>query len=298
MRKPGSSAITSQDERHAAEDLAQTLPNLILRAEQLTRNFNPGHHGRRKSGTGEDFWQFKSYSQGDAANQIDWRQSAKRDQLFVRQKELETAESVWIWCDSGATMHYRSALAPFTKLFDARVLTLATGLLLDKAGENFALLGAAERAAHGQAAFNRFAQSLMLFRPLPLRTMAQTAKLPPHTRVVLISDFLTDMEDIRHAIRHFTDLGAQGIVVHVVDPAEASLPFQGRTKFDGLCGEPAVTIGRVETVREEYRQLFDGHRSALTDTAEQVHWEYICYQTDQSGTRTLASLVQFLERGR
>ncbi len=51
-----------KDEKTEAQRLSQALPALLLHASNLVKEFNPGVHGRRKAGTGEDFWQFKHYS--------------------------------------------------------------------------------------------------------------------------------------------------------------------------------------------------------------------------------------------
>ncbi|TNE39129.1 MAG: DUF58 domain-containing protein, partial [Alphaproteobacteria bacterium] len=146
MWKPGRASSERPVRKAAAEALADSLPALVLAAEHLAGNLDVGLHGRRRAGMGEDFWQFKPYGQDDPASQIDWRQSAKRDQLFIRQKELESAETVWIWPDLSATMDYASAPDDETKGERAAILGLAVALLLSKGGEKFGLPGQGSKA--------------------------------------------------------------------------------------------------------------------------------------------------------
>ena len=67
-----------------AERLAGGLPGLLLEADKVAHTFMKGVHGRRRVGLGESFWQFRSYQPGDQRRDIDWRQTAKRGEAFVR----------------------------------------------------------------------------------------------------------------------------------------------------------------------------------------------------------------------
>ena len=47
---------------------------------------------------------------GEPANRIDWRRSARGAQAFVREREWEAAQTLWLWFDRSATMNFRSNL--------------------------------------------------------------------------------------------------------------------------------------------------------------------------------------------
>ena len=113
-----------------AEKLAARLPPLLVEAERLSSIVGLGVHGRRKAGSGETFWQFRRYTQGDGTNAIDWRQSAKSQHLFVREREWEAVEAVWFWCDTSAGMHFASDRNISTKFDRASLLALALASLL------------------------------------------------------------------------------------------------------------------------------------------------------------------------
>src|SRR6185312_2640732 len=90
---PGPSLIPTrsvlQDE---AEALSAALPPLMVDAERLASAVSLGIHGRRKAGMGESFWQFRRFRAEDPSAAIDWRQSAKSQHLFVREREWEVAQ--------------------------------------------------------------------------------------------------------------------------------------------------------------------------------------------------------------
>ena len=116
--------------RAEAEHLASKFPPLRLAARRLAATVRQGAHGRRRSGAGEAFWQFRPYQSFDTALAVDWRQSAKRGQVYVRQREWQTAQTVWLWRNGSASMAYASAPALPTKQARADLLVLALASLL------------------------------------------------------------------------------------------------------------------------------------------------------------------------
>src|SRR5206468_5504754 len=95
--------------QHRAEQLAARLPALLVAADRVATTVAQGVHGRRRVGQGDSFWQFRQYEPGDAAQRIDWRESAKSQRLYVRETEWEAAQSVWLWRDASPSMEYTSA---------------------------------------------------------------------------------------------------------------------------------------------------------------------------------------------
>src|ERR1700760_3660187 len=106
-----------------ARSLSTTMPRLILEARRVAATIIHGLHGRRRAGNGENFWQFRRFMSGEPAQRVDWRRSARDDNLYVREREWEAAHTVWIWPDRSPSMHFVSKLARESKL--DRTLTIA-----------------------------------------------------------------------------------------------------------------------------------------------------------------------------
>ena len=100
----------------AGRQLSVTMPRLILEARRVAATVIHGLHGRRRAGTGENFWQFRRFMSGEPSARVDWRRSARDDHLYVREREWEAAHTVWIWPDSSPSMVFASALVWETKL--------------------------------------------------------------------------------------------------------------------------------------------------------------------------------------
>ena len=278
----------------AAKSLSSTLPDLLVGARRVAATVAAGWHGRRQAGPGETFWQFRPFSAGESITRIDWRRSAKDDHLYVREREWESAHTVWLWPDLSPSMEFRSRLAATSKRDRAVVVTLALADLLARAGERVGLPGilkptpsrqAAERAAD---AVVQLAERRALPDPTPIRRFSD---------VVLIGDFLDRIETIEATCARIAGSGARGHLVQVMDPAEETFPFAGRTEFrDPETGE-RIVAGRAETWSEAYRERLAVHREALRALAARLGWTFMLHHTDRSAAEPLLALHARLGAG-
>lgn len=290
-------AASPENRRLAAEAAAARLPALLVAAERVASTVAQGVHGRRRSGTGETFWQFRRYMPGDGAERIDWRQTAKTEQVYVRETEWESAQTVWLWRDRSPSMAWRSDKRWPEKLDRAELLLVALASLLARGGERVGLLGGLARPLAGRFAVGRLADALYA------RDDAGAGAPPPvrlarHAGVVLFGDFLGPLEATDASVRALASAGARGRIVHIVDPAEEGLPYAGRTRFEGLEDEAELLVSRVENVRAEYRRVFESHVAGLRDIARAYGWGYVEHRTDRPPeTALLALWLALADRG-
>jgi uncharacterized protein (DUF58 family) len=276
-----------------AEALADRLPPLLVAAERVAATVAQGVHGRRRVGVGETFWQFRPYQPGDSTARIDWRQSARSTQLFLRDQEWEAAETVWLWVDVSGSMAYRSAVNLPTKQDRALLLLLALASLLTRAGERIALLGDQRRPTGGRAAVTNLCDRLRA-QPADGSSAVPTQSLPRHARLVLISDFFVPLEDLRDRLREFLAMGVRGHLLQVLDPAEPSLPFAGRVRFEGLEDDGDALIGNVDSVRVRYRDRIEAHRQGLRELARGLSWTLASHVCDHPPEPPLLALYNAL----
>lgn len=277
-----------------AEALGASLPPLMVRAERLASAVNLGMHGRHKPGIGQSFWQFHHYRQGDAANAIDWRQSAKSTHLYVREREWETAQSVWLWRDGSPSMRFSSG--GDSKIDRASLLALALGVLLVRGGERIALFGEREAPANSRAAYRRIGYALTEREPAD-DAVPPEQPLPRNAQFVWFGDFLAPMAAIEAAIRRLTRGNAGGRLVHIVDPAEEDFPYAGRTRFEAVKGTENHVLGRAESVAADYRARFKAHAEAVALLARKLGWNYLVHRTDRSPQTALVALYADLGGG-
>jgi len=275
-----------------ARDLAAALPPLMVAAERVAQTVAQGVHGRRRVGRGDSFWQFRPYAPGDSAHRVDWRQSAKRDRLFIREREWEAAESVWLWRDASPSMAYGTVAGQDTKRGRADLLVLALAWLLARAGERIAPLDGAARPLTGRLAVSRLAETLagQARSGAPAPSLPAAVPLPRHARVVLIGDFLGPLDETDACIAGFAERGIDGHLLQVLDPAEESLPFAGRARYEGLEGEGDLVVGRTESLRDAYVARLAAHRAGLQSIARAAGWTFALHHTDQAPQTALLAL--------
>lgn len=289
----------TSDIHHKAEELAAVLPPLLVGAERVAATVSQGVHGRRRVGQGETFWQFRRYDFGDSTQLIDWRQSAKSQPIYVRETEWEAAQSVWLWRDGSPSMSYQSSKDLPTKVERANLLLLALTSLLVRGGEQVALLGTGMLPSSGRGVLVRLWSMIEAQdkeAKTPHDSLPAFEPLPRYGRVVMIGDLLSPLDEIRDAISAFADHGVRGHLLQVLDPAEETLPFSGRVRFDGMEGEGDVLIGRVEAMRDEYRSELARHNDGLQALADSAGWSYAIHHTDRSPEAALLALYLVLSQ--
>ena len=136
--------------RADAEHAAAAIPDLLLGAERLAASVDPGAHGLRRAGTGEDFWQYRPAVAGDAASAIDWRRSARSDETFVRERERQSPQAAALWVSGAPGMAWTGDPARPAKRDRAWLLAMALGLVLIRGGERVAIGDAPPRSGRAQ----------------------------------------------------------------------------------------------------------------------------------------------------
>lgn len=286
-------ALTSEGE---AQALADRLPDLLVEAMRVSNTLVHGIHGRRRSGPGETFWQFRHYEQTDDARLIDWRRSASSDQFYVREREWEAAHTFWLWANLSPSMSFKSHLAPAFKRDRALVMLLAATELLVRSGERVAYLGLTRPSASRKTAA-RMAESLTAHQSSPrlAENLPPAERISRHSAVVLFSDFLDPPDATIERMRALADSGAQGHLILISDPAEESLPYDGRTEFLSPDGREVWIADRVEAIREAYLAKLRHHREQLSTAAGQIGWSFLIHHTDRPASEPLLSLSMRLQ---
>ncbi len=252
-----------------------------------------GVHGRRRRGRGESFWQFRQFQPGDAVSAIDWRRTGASQDIFIREREWEVAQQVWLWCDRSPSMDYASAPDIEPKRTRAALITLALAAMLLQGGETVGLLGSTPRTGRGRAMLGRIAEQLGLDAP-PGSGVPPPARVERHAQTVLVGDFLEPLETIAARVRNLANQEVAGHIVQVLDPAEELLPFRGRVRFFGAEDEGDLLIGRVESVSRRYVRRVEEHRQGLAEIARKHGWGLLTHRTDRAPEPTLLALHEAL----
>jgi uncharacterized protein (DUF58 family) len=274
-----------------SRSLAASLPRLVLEARRIAANVIHGLHGRRRAGTGENFWQYRRFVSGEAAQRVDWRRSARDDHLYVREQEWEAAHTVWLWPDRSPSMAFASKTARDSKLERALVVTFALAELLVTGGERVGVPGLMNPTA-SRNVIDRMAQAM-------LHDDLARASLPPsfvpsaRSEIVVMSDFWSPVAEITTMLAGLSASGAHGTLLQVVDPAEETFPYSGRVEFVEPEDGRVITAGRAERWSRDYVARVALHRDQIRKETNTLGWLFSTHRTDRSA----AELLLFLHAG-
>jgi len=280
--------------RYEAERVASSQPPLLLAALKIADTVAAGLHGRRRSGPGDAFWQYRPYQWGDNARSIDWRRSARSDPVYVRENEWEAAQTVWLWRDDSPSMRYASRADLPEKEERATLLLLASAALLLRASEQVGLLQPGSRPLRGRTALNRIAEELTTGSsaagPEVVSSLPPATVLRRHSQVVLFGDFLAPLGEIERSLAGFAAQGVRGHVVQILDPAEEALPMRGRVRFEGMEGEGDLLVSRVNRLRPGYQARIAAQKDGLRALARRLGWTSSLHHTDRPPQTALLAL--------
>jgi MoxR-like ATPase len=284
--------------RSRSEAVAATLPALMADAQHLAATVLLGTHGRKRAGTGDEFWQYRPAQAGDGYRQIDWRRSGRSDGHFIRQTEWQAAQSVMLGVDDAASMTFTGHKSRPSKLRRAQTLAMALAILAVRGGERVGLTHMAEPPRGGTAQLMRLAQALMDGHEAGDYGTPKPQMMPIGSRAVFFSDFLGDPTAIEAVLGRAADREVRGALVQVLDPDEEAFPYDGRTVFESMTGAIRFETLKAKSLREEYLGRLAERKARLQEMCRRTGWRYHLHHTNDAAEPTLLWLYRALEKVR
>ena len=110
--------------------------------------------------------------------------------------------------------------------------------------------------------------------------------------VVVISDFLVPMEELKDGLRQLHASGQDVVLFQVLDPAELEFTFDRATHFKDVETGQEFFID-PNSARKGYLERFSAHQLALRETASAYGMEYFSLNTSE---HLEGALWQFVNR--
>lgn len=262
------------------------VKDLSFVARSVVDGFVAGQHKSRHRGASVDFAEHRPYSAGDDIRRIDWRLFARTDRYFVKQFEADSNASFLIALDISGSMRYGSG--SITKLDYARGLAACLAYLASSQKDRVGLMmfdsGIREFIPPRGGRLEAILRALDAIPeaigagPLapPLGRAAEASRRAGV--VVLLSDLYEEPESAVDAIRALQYRGSEVVVLHILDPAERTFPFEDVSTFEDLeTGE--LVPADPEKIRSEYRVLVEKHLAALREKLGRDRVQHVLMET-------------------
>jgi uncharacterized protein (DUF58 family) len=184
-----------------------------------------GPHVSTSRGTTTEFVEYRPYRQGDDPRKLDWKLIARTDRAFIRLSQERAILPTMLVLDASASMAFPQASCAKWRL--ASQLALGLAAVARAGGDPVGLVVAGERGHAVVAPRTRrsildemiAAMELAPGGSTPLSPATETA-MRQAARIVLVTDFLGDLEPLLALGGRFVARGGELYAVHVVDREE------------------------------------------------------------------------------
>lgn len=219
---------------------------------------------------------------------------------MVMERELEAAHRYGIFVDTSPSAEYRSKGARFSKKQSALIYALVLAGDLGVQEESVAVVsdGQFHRAGH------RMMQKMA--GAMTEAVIAGESEIPeihpafrPGDSIVYFSDFLPSGDNDRALLAFMEEIagrGLEGYFVMVLDPAELTFPFTGRTEFRGkegelsLRGKASEVFDRAEAERNRYLANLRKRIETVRQYCEERGFVFVLQPTDKPGEDVIHNL--------
>ncbi len=250
------------------------LKNLSLAARLVVEGFFAGMHKSPHKGFSVEFAEHREYTPGVDPRHIDWRVFGRRDKLYVKQYEEETCLRCYLLLDKSASMGFKYG-GPITKLeygsFLAASLSYMMAFQHDAVGLITYDTGVRGRIPprQGPGHLRVVLEQLENTAPGGETSIAETfhqlaETIKRRALVVVISDLFDDADALVAALKHFRHKQHEVVVLHVLDPAERTFPFDDITLIEDMeTKREVISDPRAfrKTYLEELEQFLETIRS-------------------------------------
>jgi uncharacterized protein (DUF58 family) len=242
-------------------ELADAVQKFTLAARDVALGTLAGLH----RSTSIEFSEHRRYTLGDDLRRIDWKALARSDRLQMKTFEDERNLTLYCVCDHSRSMGFGSTAA--AKIDKARLLAAALAYIAIHQRDAVGLAGFTDHittflpARNAPKHFQILASQLVSLvaegkSDFP-RSFAQIAeKMPPRSVVVILSDLLDSECSYRPLLKALTARGIDTAILHILDPAERTFPYDEPATFEGMEG-PQSLFTHPTSIRKAYLEEMD-----------------------------------------
>lgn len=268
------------------------ISRLELRARHVVEGFLSGIHKSPYKGFSIEFADHREYVPGDDVRHIDWRLYGKADRFYIKEYEVETNLRTHILLDGSESMAYpeHGGDGRMTKWDYGATLAASIAHLLvhQQDGAGLVVFDQAIRAqlpvSSSRSTLPAWAQVLEGHKPAGSTNMELVfghlaERIPRRGLVVIVSDLLTDVEEVIAGLQRFRFLRHDVIVLHVLDHDELEFPFTDNTLFEGMEGSTLELLTDPQSLRASYLEAVQGFVTKVRSACLNHGIQYVLVDT-------------------
>ena len=275
------------------------ISRLDLRARHVVEGFLSGMHRSPYFGQSVEFLQHREYAIGDDLRHMDWKVWARQDRLVVKQFEEDTNLRCTMLVDISNSMQYGEG--PLNKYEYACTIASSLAYLVLQQQDAVGCVSFDEKVRVKVPIRSKrnhiysVIKSLETHEPRDktdmhavLRSVAET--WPRRGMMVVVSDLLTDTDNLMRGLRLLRQRGHDVLVFHVMDDDELDFPFSGPMRFDGLETDAFLNCN-PRALREGYMEALEHFLQDVRHRCAQNTIDYALVRTSQPLDAVLATYL-------
>jgi len=276
------------------------LDHLLLGSRWTAEGGRAGRHSSLMKGASVEFRDHRDYVQGDSLRHLDWKVFGRSERYYIKQFQEETSLRVHLVLDASASMDFKHS-GKITKFEFARELSAQAAYLANHQQDSVGLViydDAVRRwlpAKGGSRHVRHFLEALAAHQPggrtdtgKALEALAEG--MARRGMVLMMTDLLDAPEAVFRALAHFRRRGHDVVLIHVLDPAELDLPFDGVSDFiDMETGERLEADAAL--VRHAYQEAIGAAIDGFRARCGALRVDFRIATTDRSPSDFLNELL-------
>ena len=284
-----------------------SIRSLELRARAVVEGFWSGLHRSPYHGFSVEFTEYRQYTPGDDPRHLDWRVYARSDRYYIRKFEDETNLRCHLLVDQSHSMDFGTP--GWTKAEYAATLAATLARFLHLQGDAVGLLSfddalrdylpARQRVGHLRQiiiALDRPPGGAATNLIKPIQRITEIVR--KRALMVVISDFLTPLDELERHLVSLTASGHETVLFQVLDPAELTLHFATPSVFEDAESGRTLYVDPA-AARAGYLARFQAHQEALAALCRKLGAAFHFLSTARPLEQALTDFFQDrLKRGR
>ena len=280
-------------------EVLHKLGDLELIAREVVEGLRVGSHRSPLRGFSTEFAHHRQYAPGDALRDLDWRVFGRTDRYYTKLYEAETNFDCYLLIDASASMTYASGTVSKLEYGKFLAATLAYLVLKQRDSVGLSIFDSEVRAyLPPRSAMGISLQIDRLLRdikPVPRTSLVKQLHdiallMKRRSFVILISDLLTNVDDLMAGLDHLRFDGHNVVVLQTLDPYELEFPFKGTWRFNGLEGELPLTT-QPEKIRADYLAALKTYLDAVRAGCLGSHVDYTLVDTSRPLDAVLSEFI-------
>jgi uncharacterized protein (DUF58 family) len=281
------------------EGLAR-VGNMELVARQVVEGFLTGRHRSPYHGFSVEYLDHRAYTPGDELRTLDWKILARTNKYYVKLFQDETNLRACILLDCSRSMGFKSGA--LSKLEYGSYLAAALTYLMLHQNDAVGMVVFDREIRHylpPRARPTQFRRVLDLLDNTPAEgdtdigaILHQVAeRIRRRGLVIVISDLLDDVTSIVNGLQHFRHDNHEVLVLHLMDDAELTFPYDRLTRFKDMEGVGRVVVN-PKSLRTRYLARLNGFLDKLKSDCFERKISYNLVNTTQPYDVFLAEYLE------